>query len=94
MELSKLLIPGAVRVVGQLTSKKRLFQELGELAVERDYLEMERIEGPAPNGVAVSELVERIPNNHLHYALTWFGLAATLIGVWAALGLKLRCGRG
>jgi nitrogen PTS system EIIA component len=32
MELSKLLIPGAVRVVGQLTSKKRLFQELGELA--------------------------------------------------------------
>lgn len=32
MDLSKLLIPGAVRVVGQLTSKKRLFQELGELA--------------------------------------------------------------
>lgn len=32
MELSKLLVPGAVRVIGQLTSKKRLFQELGELA--------------------------------------------------------------
>lgn len=32
MALSKLLIPEAVRVVGQLTSKKRLFQELGELA--------------------------------------------------------------
>jgi nitrogen PTS system EIIA component len=32
MELSTLLIPGAVRVVGQLTSKKRLFQELGEIA--------------------------------------------------------------
>lgn len=31
MELSKLLTPGGVRVVGQLTSKKRLFQELGEL---------------------------------------------------------------
>ncbi len=31
MELAKLLSPGAVRVVGQLTSKKRLFQELGEL---------------------------------------------------------------
>lgn len=31
MELSKLLVPGAVRVVGQLTSKKRLFQELGEM---------------------------------------------------------------
>lgn len=32
MELSKLLLPSAVRVVGQLTSKKRLFQELGEMA--------------------------------------------------------------
>jgi len=32
MELSKLLIPAAVRVVGHLTSKKRLFQELGEIA--------------------------------------------------------------
>lgn len=32
MDLSKLIIPGAVRVVGQLTSKKRLFQELGEMA--------------------------------------------------------------
>ncbi len=34
MELSKLLIPGAVRVVAQLTSKKRLFQELGEIAAQ------------------------------------------------------------
>ena len=32
MELTKLLMPGAVRVVAHLTSKKRLFQELGELA--------------------------------------------------------------
>jgi PTS system nitrogen regulatory IIA component len=32
MELSKLLAPGAVRVVAQFTSKKRLFQELGEIA--------------------------------------------------------------
>ncbi|MDP4032416.1 MAG: PTS sugar transporter subunit IIA [Pseudorhodobacter sp.] len=31
MDLSKLLSPGAVRVVGQITSKKRLFQELGEM---------------------------------------------------------------
>ncbi|THD85391.1 PTS lactose transporter subunit IIC [Aliigemmobacter aestuarii] len=34
MDLSKVLIPGAVRVVGQLTSKKRLFQELGEVAAQ------------------------------------------------------------
>jgi PTS system nitrogen regulatory IIA component len=31
MELSKLIAPAAVRCIGQLTSKKRLFQELGEM---------------------------------------------------------------
>jgi PTS system nitrogen regulatory IIA component len=34
MILSKLLIPTAVRVQSQLTSKKRLFQELGEVAAQ------------------------------------------------------------
>ncbi len=34
MELAKLLVPGAVRVVGQFTSKKRLFQELAEIAAQ------------------------------------------------------------
>ena len=34
MELAKLLKPGAVRVVGHLTSKKRLFQELGDVAAQ------------------------------------------------------------
>lgn len=32
MELTKLLAPEAVRVLGHLTSKKRLFQDLGEVA--------------------------------------------------------------
>ncbi len=32
MQLSKILSPQAVRVVGTMSSKKRLFQELGELA--------------------------------------------------------------
>jgi nitrogen PTS system EIIA component len=32
MDLSKLLIAPAVKVMGQLTNKKRLFQELAELA--------------------------------------------------------------
>lgn len=34
-----------------------------------------------------------IPNNHLQYAVTWYGLAATLIGVYAAFawgGLRQR----
>jgi nitrogen PTS system EIIA component len=34
MELSKLLSPSAVRVVGQLPTKKRLFQELGDIAAQ------------------------------------------------------------
>ena len=50
MELSKLLIPGAVRVVGQLTSKKRLFQELGEMVAGSYGLSA---------GVAVDGLQER-----------------------------------
>ena len=32
MDLSKLLMPQAVRVLGNVTSKKRLFQELGDTA--------------------------------------------------------------
>ena len=31
-----------------------------------------------------------IPNRHLEYALTWFGLAAALVGVYAAVLLKRR----
>ncbi len=34
MELSKLLIPGAVRFVSQMPAKKRLFQELSEIAAQ------------------------------------------------------------
>ncbi len=33
MELSEILKPTAVKVVGKATSKKRLFQDLGEIAV-------------------------------------------------------------
>ena len=34
MDLTKILVPGAVRVVGQLTSKKRVFQELGDMVAQ------------------------------------------------------------
>ena len=34
MDLSKLLVPEAVKVFGQTPAKKRLFQELGELAYQ------------------------------------------------------------
>lgn len=29
-----------------------------------------------------------IPNNHFEYAMTWFGLALTLVGVYVAYGLR------
>ena len=45
MELSKLLMPGAVRVIGQLTGKKRLFQELGEIAAQAVFI-TRPLEGP------------------------------------------------
>ncbi|WP_332686097.1 SURF1 family protein [Bosea sp. (in: a-proteobacteria)] len=56
------------------------------------YLEAER-QGDgmtAPAGVDVKELIGRIPDNHLQYALTWFGLALTLIGVFGAFAWQAR----
>ena len=41
------------------------------------------------------ETILEFPNNHLSYALTWFGLAAALIGVFAAFAAsKLRATPG
>ena len=44
------------------------------------------LERPAPLGLgpAPAALPVDIPNNHLGYALTWFGLAAALLGVYLA----------
>jgi surfeit locus 1 family protein len=44
------------------------------------------LEKPAPKGVAPTPaaLPTDIPNNHLQYAITWFGLALVLAGVFAA----------
>ena len=40
--------------------------------------------GQAPGGLPQGgETVLEFPNNHLSYALTWFGLAAALVGVFA-----------
>jgi surfeit locus 1 family protein len=56
------------------------------LTAEPMMLDQER--GPdaraLPVGLDARELIARIPNNHLQYALTWFGLALTLIGVAGA----------
>ena len=41
-------------------------------------------EGPVPPGglPAPGKIVVRLPDNHLQYAITWFGLGAALLGVY------------
>jgi len=40
--------------------------------------------------LARAPIPNNIPNRHFEYALTWFGLAASLIGVYAAMLLRRR----
>jgi surfeit locus 1 family protein len=49
------------------------------------FIDQERIGDTAapPVGVDPREMIARIPNNHLQYAVTWFGFAATLIVIFA-----------
>lgn len=42
-------------------------------------------ETPAPAGITPAPLPAEISNRHLEYALTWFGLAVTLLFIYAAM---------
>ena len=53
------------------------------------YLMVER-PAPAGPGPVPAPIPADIPNRHFEYALTWFGLAASLIGVYAAMLLRRR----
>ena len=47
-------------------------------------------ETPAPVGVTPAAIPVNISNNHLGYAITWFGLAAALAGVYLAMLFRRR----
>lgn len=50
--------------------------------------------GGAPNDLPLGGQVRvSIPNDHLEYTLTWFGIAAALIGVYVAYGLSRGTGK-
>ncbi len=58
----------------------------GALGVSRPaptYLMLEQ-PPPPPGGPQIAPLPTDIPNNHLQYAITWFGLAVALAGVYLA----------
>jgi surfeit locus 1 family protein len=45
---------------------------------------------PELPGLVPAPIQTDIPNNHLQYAVTWYGLAAALLGVYAAVLLRRR----
>lgn len=54
------------------------------------FLFAETSSNPEWKALQPAPLPSEIPNRHLEYALTWFGLAAALVGVYAALLLRRR----
>jgi surfeit locus 1 family protein len=56
---------------------------LGAASPAADFVAVER--GPSLDGCLIRQPIPlNIPNRHLEYALTWFGLAASLVGVYVA----------
>lgn len=54
------------------------------------YLMAETATNPDTPTLVPAPVPSDIPNNHLGYAITWYGLAAALLGVYAAMLLRRR----
>jgi len=65
-------------------------QALGASQVAPVFLMAETSSNPEWKALTPAPLPAEIPNRHLEYALTWFGLAAALAGVYAAMLLRRR----
>lgn len=65
-------------------------QALGATAPAPVFLMAESSTNPEWKGLVPAPVPANISNRHLEYALTWYGLAAALIGVYAAVLLRRR----
>ena len=78
-------------VVGVLTPIKQLGGDRAEVLQRfpgrkpAPLVLMAEQETPAPTGLTPAPLPAEISNRHLEYALTWFGLAVTLLFIYAAM---------
>lgn len=81
-----------VHVVGVLAAadqlggdeRRRIIETLTAARPARHVLMAERA-SPTVDGVTVAPLPVEISNRHLEYALTWFGLAVTLLFIYVAM---------
>jgi surfeit locus 1 family protein len=79
------------QAVGVLMAPKQLGGDreatVQKFAAERPapYILMVETATPVPPGVTPAPLPAEISNRHLEYALTWFGLAVTLLFIYAAM---------
>lgn len=87
---------------GQASGPKRVWygrdvramaQALGVKSPAAYFLMAETSTNPEFPALKAAPVPTDIPNNHLSYAMTWFGLAAGLVGVYAALLRKKLQGR-
>ncbi|WP_343699293.1 SURF1 family cytochrome oxidase biogenesis protein [Caulobacter sp.] len=79
------------RVVGVLVQPEQMSKERRKTLLSvmgenpSSYILMAEQVSPKVDGVTVAPLPVEISNRHLEYALTWFGLAVTLLFIYAAM---------
>ncbi len=74
--------PAAFRVVDAAALTR--IAGASRIARPAPYMLAVEAESPPLTGVLPAPLPQDVPNNHLGYALTWFGLAIALVWIWAA----------
>ncbi len=76
------------RNIWYLRNPAELFAAPGQVRIERPSVYLD-LSSPPPAGGLPQPTAGRIniPNRHLEYALTWWALAATLLGVFGAFAL-------